>query len=156
MEAASLGNPGRGNGPYGVGNDAQGTRLALWDETSDQADETAAERSSWLEGVVTGGSGWYRLDTTSVPPVYVLQRRPANSCFADGHCWQRSVEQPLHTILERAASQAALPPEALLKYTASATHQEIVTGARWRYLMATRTPLPSSVTSRTSIWSLDR
>ena len=109
-------------------------KLALWDEDGRPQPHRrgAADMRAWNDGQPTGRKGWYRLDTNSVPPSYVLQPRPHGSPFEKYDAWAAQVERPLHSILERAAREtfgASGDPEGLLKYTASATHQEIAAGA---------------------------
>jgi len=66
---------------------------------------------------------WYRLDANAVPPVHVLQR--PSGVFAQPAAWERFVASPLHSLLVEAVSGLDLPPEARLKYEASAAEQEI-------------------------------
>jgi WD40 repeat protein len=70
--------------------------------------------------------GWYRRDDNAVPAVYCLQPRTGD--FADYARWQ-VVERRLHSVLLQATAGIALPPGDRVKYTASATEQEIVRGA---------------------------
>ncbi len=70
---------------------------------------------------------WYRLDLNAVPPVYVLQ--PRTGPFDDYATWEREAERPLRYIFREAVKGLGLGDEALLKYDASATHQEIERGA---------------------------
>jgi hypothetical protein len=65
---------------------------------------------------------WYERDDNAVPPEYLL--KPRTGEFADKDRWGE-VEQKLHRILREAAREAGLAPESLIKYQASATHQEI-------------------------------
>jgi WD40 repeat protein len=83
----------------------------------------------WKEEQVEDQKGWYRLDTNSVPPEYVLQPRQHGSKFEDYSIWVSEVERPLVAALEKAALQVSLDEEALVKYTLSATGQEIAHGA---------------------------
>jgi WD40 repeat protein len=62
---------------------------------------------------------WYRLDENAVPPEYCLQPRTAEFDW-------NPVERELHEALTKAARAAGLPASALVKYEASATHQEIL------------------------------
>ncbi|MGO9270018.1 MAG: DUF4062 domain-containing protein [Terriglobia bacterium] len=68
---------------------------------------------------------WYHLDENAVPPEYCLQPRTGE--FVDPAVWN-PVEQTLRQALARAARAAGLPETALVKYEASATHQEILAG----------------------------
>ena len=70
---------------------------------------------------------WYRLDSNAVPPVYVLQ--PRTGPFEDYATWEQEAERPLRRIFREAVKGLRLGDEALLKYDASATHQEIERGA---------------------------
>ena len=69
--------------------------------------------------------GWYQRDDNAVPPEYLLKPRAGE--FADTGSWQ-ALEARLHRILREAAQAAGLPEQALVKYEASATHQEILKG----------------------------
>ncbi|MDA8083104.1 MAG: DUF4062 domain-containing protein, partial [Nitrospiraceae bacterium] len=69
---------------------------------------------------------WYRRDDNAVPPVYDLQ--PRTGQYEDFAVWE-PVERRLLTVLRRAVSSINLPSDALVKYQASATEQEIVRGA---------------------------
>jgi WD40 repeat protein len=68
---------------------------------------------------------WYERDDNAVPPEFLL--KPREGEFADKDRWGE-VEQRLHRILREAAREAGLPSESLIKYEASATHQEILKG----------------------------
>ena len=68
---------------------------------------------------------WYERDDNAVPPEFLLKPRAGE--FADKDRWGE-VEQRLHRVLLEAARNAGLPPESLVKYEASATHQEILKG----------------------------
>lgn len=72
-----------------------------------------------------GEVGWYRLDRNAVPPEYLL--KPRGKDYIRWRHWE-PVETRIRDILQRAANEAGLASEALLKYSASATHQEIVAG----------------------------
>lgn len=69
---------------------------------------------------------WYRLDENAVPPVMALKARVGE--YVEFTAWE-TVERHLHQALENAARGAMLDEDALLKFTASATEQEIVVGA---------------------------
>jgi hypothetical protein len=68
---------------------------------------------------------WFKLDENAVPPEYCLQPRAGE--FVTPTAWNL-VEQALREALARAARAAGLPEAALVKYEASATHQEILAG----------------------------
>jgi hypothetical protein len=68
---------------------------------------------------------WYKRDENAIPPEYCLQPRTGE--FVDPAVW-KTVEEVLHPALAQAARAAGLPARALLKYEASATHQEILAG----------------------------
>lgn len=68
---------------------------------------------------------WYKLDENAVPPEYCLQPRTGE--FTDPDAWKK-VQQDLHPALAQAARAAGLLEKALIKYEASATHQEILAG----------------------------
>jgi hypothetical protein len=69
---------------------------------------------------------WYKRDDNAVPPVYCLQPRTGE--FIDFAKWE-SVERRLRIILLQAIAQMTLTADEQMKYTASATEQEIVHGA---------------------------
>ena len=68
---------------------------------------------------------WYERDENAMPPEYLL--KPRTGEFANVDRWGE-VEQKFHRILREAARDAGLAPESLIKYEASATHQEILKG----------------------------
>ena len=68
---------------------------------------------------------WFQRDDNAVPPEYLL--RPREGRWVDQARWQ-AIEACLHLILLHAARAAGLSEESLLKYEASATHQEILKG----------------------------
>ena len=68
---------------------------------------------------------WYERDDNAVPPEFLL--KPRTGEFADKDRWGE-VEQKLHRIIGEAARAAGLAPDLLIKYDASATHQEILKG----------------------------
>ena len=68
---------------------------------------------------------WYLPDENSVPPEYLL--RPRTGEFVDLDLWSK-LESRLHALLQKAASRASLPLDAMVKYETSATHQEILKG----------------------------
>jgi WD40 repeat protein len=67
----------------------------------------------------------YRLDENAVPPEYCLQPRKGE--FVDPATWSR-IEQTLREVLTKAARAVGLPEKEMIKYEASATHQEILAG----------------------------
>lgn len=69
---------------------------------------------------------WYRLDENAVPAEYCLQ--PRFGSMEAYEVWQ-PLESRLQRILERAAILADLDPEQRIKYSTSATEQEIMNGA---------------------------
>jgi WD40 repeat protein len=71
------------------------------------------------------GETWYRLDENAVPPEYCLL--PRSGEFVAPETWNL-LEQKLRNGLARAAREAGLSDDALVKYEASATHQEILAG----------------------------
>ena len=81
----------------------------------------------WEEQDAAGRRGWYRRDDNAVPAVYVLQPREGE--FEDYATWHTKVERPLLQVLRQAVAGLDLPPEARLRYEASAAHQEIEHGA---------------------------
>jgi len=68
---------------------------------------------------------WYRLDENAIPAEYCLQPRTGE--FIDSDAWNPT-EQSLGEALARAARATGLPDAELVKYEASATHQEILAG----------------------------
>jgi WD40 repeat protein len=70
---------------------------------------------------------WYKRDDNNVPPVYILQPREGE--YRDYSTWVNQVEIPLHSLLERIIFEMDLNEEQRIKYTRSATEQEIVRGS---------------------------
>jgi WD40 repeat protein len=68
---------------------------------------------------------WYQRDDNAVPPERLLKRRAGE--WVESARWQ-SLEARLHRILLDAARAAGSSDQALVKYWASATHQEILKG----------------------------
>ena len=68
---------------------------------------------------------WYKLDENAVPPEYYLQPRTGE--FVAPAAWY-PVEETLREALAKAARAAGLPDRDLIKYEASATHQEVLAG----------------------------
>ncbi|HEY5177279.1 MAG TPA: DUF4062 domain-containing protein [Terriglobales bacterium] len=68
---------------------------------------------------------WYQRDDNAVPPEYLL--KPRTGEWVDRTRWEE-IEARLHRILLDAARAAGLSDQALVKYWASATHQEILKG----------------------------
>lgn len=69
---------------------------------------------------------WYMLDENAVPAEYVLQ--PWGERINEYEAWE-PIENRLRMVLRGAALKAKLSKDALVKYTTSATHQEILAGA---------------------------
>ncbi len=96
--------------------------------------------AAWLEDQGATGQArldrlkeWYRLDenarTNDRPPgVWLLKPRTVPP-YDNPTAWEAMVERPLHEILAQATAALSLPPNAGLKYGASATEQEISRGA---------------------------
>ena len=80
---------------------------------------------------------WYKLDENAVPPEYVLQARIGE--FVDPDAW-KAVEQPLREALAKAARAAGVQGRELIKYEASATHQEILAADREHVFAFVRPP----------------
>ena len=76
---------------------------------------------------------WYRLDENAVPPEFVLQSRGTG--HKDYHDWE-PVETEIRKTLRAAVGKLGFSPEQLVKYLASATHQEIIQGALNQDLLA--------------------
>jgi WD40 repeat protein len=69
--------------------------------------------------------GWYDRDDNAVPAEFVL--KPRIGKWVDAKEWEK-LEARLHGILLAAARAAGLSEDDLIKYWASATHQEILEG----------------------------
>ncbi|MDE3088288.1 MAG: DUF4062 domain-containing protein, partial [Chloroflexota bacterium] len=69
---------------------------------------------------------WYRRDDNAVPAVYCLQ--PRSGEYVEYDSWEK-VEDKLRQIFLAAIEWLPLLPDEAIKYTASATEQEIVHGA---------------------------
>lgn len=91
------------------------------------ADE--AEAALWRPEQPDAKKGWYRRDDNATPAEYVLQPRLRGARCEDYVDWESEVERPLAAAFERAALGAGLAEAALVKYTHSATGQEIAAGA---------------------------
>jgi hypothetical protein len=91
-----------------TGDPANKELLALWYKRDDNAQ-------------------YKRKENSPPQPVYCLQ--PRDGRFVDYNTWERDVERPLRQTLLAATAGMALTPEDRLKYQASATEQEIATGA---------------------------
>src|ERR1035437_2531292 len=90
----------------------------------------AAEFDALLPHIPTGdprtwAGQWYRLDENAIPSEYCLQARTGE--FVTQAAWN-PIEQTLRASLAKAARAAGLPEKELVKYEASATHQEILDG----------------------------
>ena len=72
---------------------------------------------------------WYRRDDNAVPPVWILQPRRGRD--RDAKAW-RVVEHRLQRVLFQAAKRSGLEGARLLRYGASAAHQEIAAGVLGR------------------------
>ena len=70
-------------------------------------------------------ASWYDLDLNAVPSEYLL--KPRRGIYGDWGEWE-PVEQRIHRALREGARAAGLSPRSLIKYEASATHQEILKG----------------------------
>ena len=68
---------------------------------------------------------WYQRENNVVPPEYSLKARSGE--WTESESWQE-LEERLHRILREAAQAAELSAQAMVKYEASATHQEILKG----------------------------
>ncbi len=71
---------------------------------------------------------WYTLDENAQPPEWRLNPRQAGGDYESYDDWQ-PVEMRLQKTLSGAAQALGMPEEARLAYSASATHQEIQSGA---------------------------
>ncbi len=67
-------------------------------------------------------------DSNAVPPVHHLRPRDPGGEFADPNAWARE-EAAVRAVLLAAVERVPLADEALVKYRASATEQEIIAGA---------------------------
>ena len=106
------------------------------------AEVPAEEFEAIRAGVTDAGAAaaldeWYKRDDNAVPPLYLLQPRDPDGPYgtsddkgereAKGAAWGL-VEQTLQKTLAAGAQALGLPAELLLRYTGSATHQEIDAG----------------------------
>lgn len=71
---------------------------------------------------------WYEPDRNAIPPEYRLKPRESDGKYQDYEDWQ-PIEAQLHDILARAVKSLSLSGEQFAPYWASATHQEIISGA---------------------------
>jgi WD40 repeat protein len=69
--------------------------------------------------------GWYQLDENAVPPEYLLKVRTGE--FIDNDHWGM-LEERMRMSLRAAAGAAGISGDAIIKYEASAVHQEILRG----------------------------
>ena len=69
---------------------------------------------------------WYRRDDNAVPSIYCLL--PRSDEFVEYANWEQ-VENRLRRVFQNAVEELKLPEEARLKFSASATEQEIMAGA---------------------------
>ena len=84
-----------------------------------EAEEFETVRAHIAEDLV---NDWYRLDGNAIPPEYRLLRRTGE--LVEDKLWH-PIEERLQAALREGARHASLPEAALLRYEASATHQEI-------------------------------
>ena len=70
-------------------------------------------------------ASWFDLDLNADPPEYLL--KPRQGIYTDREQWM-VVEKRLHDALHEGARASDLSPHYLVKYIASATHQEILEG----------------------------
>ena len=91
--------------------------------------EKEREKLLWRDEQPEDERGWYRLDDNAIPPEYLLQARQPGTRYEEHAIWESEVEKPLLAALERAAIQVGLDDADLIKYTLSATGQEIFNGA---------------------------
>lgn len=100
-----------------------------WDRIAGWLAAQGAEGRARLEHL----EEWYRHDrnarTSADPPGARLLKPRTEPPFNNQTAWEAMVERPLLEILSRAAASLDFPPEARLKYGASATEQEISRGA---------------------------
>ncbi len=89
--------------------------------------ESEKTLACWQESN-TEPTGWYRRDDNAIPPQFLLQPRQRGSRFEVYDTWESQVERPLVAALERAALAAGLSPAEMVKYSLSATGQEIELG----------------------------
>lgn len=87
------------------------------------------EKLLWQYEQPEEAKGWYRLDENAVPAEYVLQPRQHGTRYIDYTVWETEVERPVRKALVQAAFAAGLNESKLIKYSHSATAQEIVSGA---------------------------
>ena len=90
-----------------------------------ESTELEAVRAHFPEADGALVAGWYHRDDNAVPAEYVLKPRTAQ--WADAKAWQE-LEARLHGILLDSARAAGISEAGLVKYWASATHQEILRG----------------------------
>ena len=66
---------------------------------------------------------WYLKDINAFPAAYILQPRKAE--YIEYHVWEK-VENQIRSIFLSAIDKINITPEVMIKYTASATEQEIM------------------------------
>ena len=81
----------------------------------------------WQDDESETGRGWYRREENAVPTEYILQ--PRSGEYLDYENVWKPLEGRLHRALASAAEQAHLSSADMVKYTTSATEQEILQGA---------------------------
>ena len=69
---------------------------------------------------------WYQLDENAVPPVYCL--RPRTGEYSEYSAWEK-VEKRVRQVFQKAVEELGFPTDRKLKFTASATEQEVYRGA---------------------------
>jgi WD40 repeat protein/Cdc6-like AAA superfamily ATPase len=104
--------------------DRYGWRPLPYEIPADEFEQIISNISDEGERVLL--KSWYWRDDNAVPPVYDLQPRTGD--FINSLKWE-SVEKEIRSILLKAIKDLPSGDEQRLKYTASATEQEIVYGA---------------------------
>lgn len=103
--------------------DRYGWRPLPWEIPLDEYNEILKHIDSDTKSLL---NTWYRLDDNAVPPLYCLQ--PRTGKYVENKKW-KEVEYRLRIALNKAVSASAFSQAQELKYTASATEQEITIGA---------------------------
>ena len=89
------------------------------DEMKDILDKLADDKKEIIKH-------WYELDENAIPPEYILQPRTGDLTVYDN--WKNK-ETEIRNILREAVIKLNFSAEQKIKYFASATHQEIISGA---------------------------